>query len=53
MGLLGGARMKLINARQVWTESQHESNVSISAMAIDKAESVSYTHLTLPTKRIV
>ena len=31
--------MKLINARQVWTESQHESNASISAVAIDKAES--------------
>jgi hypothetical protein len=31
--------MKLINARQVWTESQHESNASISAVAIEKAES--------------
>ena len=31
--------MRLINARQVWTESQHESNASISAVAIDKAES--------------
>ncbi|MEO8641865.1 hypothetical protein [Pseudomonas sp.] len=31
--------MKLINARQVWTEAQHESNASISAAAIDKAES--------------
>lgn len=31
--------MKLINARQAWTESQHESNASISAVAIDKAES--------------
>lgn len=31
--------MKLINARQVWTEAQHESNVSISAVAIDRAES--------------
>lgn len=31
--------MKLISARQVWTESQHESNASISAVAIDKAES--------------
>lgn len=31
--------MKLINARQVWTEAQHESNASISAVAIDKAES--------------
>lgn len=31
--------MKLISARQVWTESQHESNASISAIAIDKAES--------------
>jgi hypothetical protein len=29
--------MKLINARQVWTEAQHESNVSISAAAIDRA----------------
>ena len=32
--------MRLINARQVWTESQHESNASISAVAIDKGESV-------------
>jgi hypothetical protein len=31
--------MKLINARQVWTEAQHESNASISAVAIDRAES--------------
>lgn len=31
--------MKLINARQVWTEAQHESNASISAVAIDKAQS--------------
>lgn len=31
--------MRLINARQVWTESQHESNASISAVAIEKAES--------------
>lgn len=31
--------MKLISARQVWTESQHESNASISAVAIEKAES--------------
>ena len=31
--------MKLINARQVWTEAQHESNASISAAAIDKAAS--------------
>ncbi|VVN49947.1 hypothetical protein PS685_00137 [Pseudomonas fluorescens] len=31
--------MKLINARQVWTEAQHESNVSISAVVIDRAES--------------
>lgn len=31
--------MKLINARQVWTEAQHESNASISAAAIDRAES--------------
>ncbi|MDR7109208.1 hypothetical protein [Pseudomonas frederiksbergensis] len=31
--------MRLINARQVWTESQHESNASISSVAIDKAES--------------
>ncbi|WP_130900514.1 hypothetical protein [Pseudomonas sp. Sample_11] len=29
--------MKLINARQVWTEAQHESNASISAAAIDRA----------------
>src|SRR5471030_1088792 len=34
-----GKSMKLINARQVWTESQHESNASISAVAIEKAES--------------
>jgi hypothetical protein len=31
--------MRLINARQVWTEAQHESNASISAVAIDKTES--------------
>lgn len=31
--------MKLINARQVWTEAQHESNASISTAAIDRAES--------------
>ena len=31
--------MKLINARQVWTEAQHESNASISAVAIDRSES--------------
>ncbi|MHA6138497.1 hypothetical protein ACX3YC_13815 [Pseudomonas mohnii] len=31
--------MKLINARQAWTDAQHESNASISAVAIDKAES--------------
>ncbi|WP_454863343.1 hypothetical protein [Pseudomonas hormoni] len=31
--------MKMINARQVWTEAQHESNASISAVAIDRAES--------------
>ncbi|WP_300727395.1 hypothetical protein [Pseudomonas sp.] len=30
--------MKLISARQVWTEAQHESNASISAVAIDRAE---------------
>lgn len=29
--------MKLINARQVWTEAQHESNASISAAAIERA----------------
>lgn len=31
--------MKLGNARQVWAEAQHESNASISAAAIQKAES--------------
>ncbi|PIF47791.1 hypothetical protein CLU80_0011 [Pseudomonas sp. 29] len=31
--------MKLINARQVWTEAQHESNASISAVAIERGES--------------
>lgn len=31
--------MKLINARQVWTEAQHELNASISAVAIERAES--------------
>ncbi|WP_456027082.1 hypothetical protein [Pseudomonas capeferrum] len=31
--------MKLINARQVWTEAQHESNASISAVVIDRVES--------------
>ncbi|MDP9514674.1 hypothetical protein [Pseudomonas protegens] len=31
--------MRLINARQVWTEAQHESNASISAVAIERAES--------------
>jgi hypothetical protein len=29
--------MKLIDARQVWTEAQHESNASISAAAIERA----------------
>ncbi|CAI8933334.1 hypothetical protein KKQ10_27180 [Pseudomonas sp. MG-9] len=33
--------MKLINARQVWTEAQHESNASISAVAIERGESAS------------
>jgi hypothetical protein len=31
--------MKLINARQVWTEAQHESNASISAAAIERGAS--------------
>jgi hypothetical protein len=31
--------MKLINARQVWTEAQHESNASISAVAIERGAS--------------
>lgn len=31
--------MRLVNARQVWTDAQHESNASISAAAIQKAES--------------
>ncbi|PPA05858.1 hypothetical protein C4E44_01630 [Pseudomonas sp. MWU12-2312b] len=31
--------MKLIGARQAWTDSQHESNASISAVAIDSAKS--------------
>ena len=31
--------MKLIGARQAWTDSQHESNSSISAVAIDSAKS--------------
>ncbi len=31
--------MKLINARQVWTEAQHESNASISAAAIERSAS--------------
>jgi hypothetical protein len=31
--------MKLINARQAWTDSQHESNVSISAAAAERAKS--------------
>ncbi|MGH8351200.1 MAG: hypothetical protein ACRES5_32235 [Pseudomonas sp.] len=31
--------MKLIGARQAWTDSQHESNTSISAVAAEKAES--------------
>ena len=30
--------MKFIHARQVWTESQHESNVSISQAAEQRAE---------------
>lgn len=29
--------MKLINARQAWTDSQHESNASIAAAAAEKA----------------
>ncbi|AZD67589.1 hypothetical protein SAMN04489802_2824 [Pseudomonas chlororaphis] len=31
--------MKLINARQAWTDAQHESNASITAAAIDSAQS--------------
>lgn len=31
--------MKLINARQAWTDAQHESNVSISAAAAERAKS--------------
>lgn len=31
--------MKLINARQAWTDSQHESNASIAAAAAEKANS--------------
>ncbi|WCM49000.1 hypothetical protein OH720_18495 [Pseudomonas sp. WJP1] len=31
--------MKLIGARQAWTDSQHESNASISAVAIESAKS--------------
>ncbi|SDS98434.1 hypothetical protein [Pseudomonas granadensis] len=31
--------MKLINARQVWTEAQHESNASISALGIERGAS--------------
>jgi len=31
--------MKLIGARQAWTDSQHESNASISAVAIETAKS--------------
>jgi hypothetical protein len=31
--------MRLIGARQAWTDAQHESNASISAVAIAKAES--------------
>jgi hypothetical protein len=31
--------MKLIGARQAWTDSQHESNASIAAAAIDSAQS--------------
>jgi hypothetical protein len=31
--------MKLIGARQAWTDSQHESNASITAAAIDSAQS--------------
>ncbi|MEB0133551.1 hypothetical protein [Pseudomonas sp. CCI2.4] len=31
--------MKLIGARQAWSDAQHESNASISAVAIEKAES--------------
>jgi hypothetical protein len=30
--------MKLITARQAWTDAQHESNASITAVAIDRAE---------------
>jgi hypothetical protein len=33
--------MKLIGARQAWTDSQHESNASITAVASEKAESAS------------
>jgi hypothetical protein len=31
--------MKLINARQAWTDAQHESNASISAAAVERAKS--------------
>jgi len=31
--------MKLIGARQAWTDAQHESNTSISAVATERAES--------------
>jgi hypothetical protein len=33
--------MRLISARQAWTDSQHESNASITAVASEKAESAS------------
>lgn len=33
--------MRLIGARQAWSDAQHESNASISAVAADKAESAS------------
>ncbi|VVO24274.1 hypothetical protein [Pseudomonas fluorescens] len=35
--------MKLIGAGQAWSDSQHESNSSISAVAIDSAKSASNT----------
>lgn len=38
--------MKLIGARQAWTDSQHESNASISAVAIESAKSATIARRT-------
>jgi hypothetical protein len=43
--------MKLIGARQAWTDSQHESNASITAVAAEKAESAVKIKKAKPSRR--